>query len=187
MARRHPATRALRVSQAEVITVFPHRSDVPVPLWWSLFSGATEQIAILVYAGLFLFEQHPDLVELLGQKAADGCQVRVALGDPTSEAVRARGEEERFGEGIDSRVRLAVRHLEPLRHDSSVEIRLHRTPLYNSIFRFDDQLLVNHHLWATNAYEAPVVHLRKVAGGKLFEMFARNFEMVWATSAPVTS
>ncbi|MGH9062769.1 MAG: DUF5919 domain-containing protein [Acidimicrobiales bacterium] len=138
------------------------------------------------YAGLFLFEQHPDLVGLIADKLVSGCQVRIAIGDVTSEAVRQRGEDERFGEGIESRVHLALRHLDPLRHGSAVDIRLHRTTLYNSIFRFDDQLLVNHHLWATNAYEAPVMHLRRVQGGKLFDMFARNFEMVWGTAAPVT-
>lgn len=181
-----PAARSMAVSRSELVSIYPHRSDVPAQLWWSLFAGATDQIAVLVYAGVFLFEQHPDLLDLLTEKTASGCQVRIALGDTTSEAVRLRGEDERFGEGIDSRVRLALRHLEPLRHGSAAEIRLHRTTLYNSIFRFDDQILVNHHIWATNAYEAPVLHLRQLRGGKLFDMFARNFELVWGTAAPVT-
>lgn len=180
------AARSIAVSRSELVSIYPHRSDVPAQLWWSLFNGATDQIAVLVYAGVFLFEQHPDLLDLLAAKAASGCQVRIALGDNTSDAVRLRGEDERFGEGIDTRVRIALRHLEPLRHDSTVQIRLHQTTLYNSIYRFDDQILVNHHLWATNAYEAPVLHLRQLRGGKLFDMFAHNFELVWGTTAPVT-
>jgi transcriptional regulator with XRE-family HTH domain len=182
-----PSARSFQVSQAEVVAIYPHRSDVPAQLWWSLFTSAVEQIGILVYAGVFLYEQHPELAELLKQKASSGCQVRIALGDRTSDAVRVRGEEERYGEGIDSRVRVAIRHLDPVHHGSPAEVRLHRTTLYNSIYRFDDQLLVNLHLWATNAYEAPVLHLRRVQGGKLFDMYARNFEMVWGTAAPLTS
>lgn len=169
------------------MSIYPHRSDVPVRLWWPLFAGAADQIGIVVYAALFLFEQHPELVAVLADKLSAGCQLRVALGDITSDAVRLRGADERFGEGIESRVRVALRHLDPLRNSSGAEIRLHRTTLYNSIFRFDDQMLINQHLWATNAYEAPVVHLRRVPGGKLFDMYARNFELIWATAAPLTS
>jgi hypothetical protein len=110
----------------------------------------------------------------------------LALGDATSEAVRQRGEDERFGEGIESRVTLAIKHLDPIRRGSGVEIRLHQTTLYNSIYRFDDQLLVNTHLWGVNAYEAPLLHLRRAQGGKLFDVYARNLEQIWATSAPVT-
>jgi len=95
-----PAHRAVEASRAELLAVYPHRSDAPPELWWSLFAGAHDQIAVVAYAALFLFEQHPDLTDLLAEKASAGCQVRLALGDPTSDAVRQRGEDERFGEGI---------------------------------------------------------------------------------------
>ena len=181
-----PAHRAVETSRAELLTVYPHRSDAPQGLWWTLFSGAEDQIALVAYAALFLFEQYPDMPELLAEKASAGCQVRLALGDATSEAVRQRGEDERFGEGIESRVKLALKHLEPVRRGSGIEIRLHQTTLYNSIYRFDDQLLVNTHLWGVNAYEAPLLHLRRAQGGKLFDVYARNLEQIWSTAAPVT-
>jgi hypothetical protein len=63
-----------------------------------------------------------------------------------------------------------------------VAIRLHDTTLYNSIYRFDDEMLVNAHLYATNAYAAPVFHLRRLDGGELFANYAQSFESVWQCS-----
>jgi hypothetical protein len=44
-----------------------------------------------------------------------------------------------------------------------IEIRLHRTVLYNSIYRADDQLLVNQHAYGLPAAQAPVFCLRTTA------------------------
>jgi hypothetical protein len=61
----------------------------------------------------------------------------------------------------------------------------HGTTLYNSIYRFDDEMLVSPHLWGANAYLAPVLHLRRVAGGSLFTTYAENFDAIWAQATPV--
>ena len=65
-----------------------------------------------------------------------------------------------------------------------MSVHLHDTTLYNSIYRFDDEMLVNTHLYATNAYAAPVLHLRRLDGGQLFANYARSFEAVWERSSP---
>ncbi|WP_344917883.1 hypothetical protein [Streptosporangium oxazolinicum] len=39
------------------------------------------------------------------------------------------------------------------------ELRLHRTVLYNSIYRADNELLINLHAYGTRAPEAPVIYL----------------------------
>src|SRR5579875_1859335 len=44
------------VSESEIITVYPHRSEVPRDVWGHLFSQAEREIGVLVYAGLFLSE-----------------------------------------------------------------------------------------------------------------------------------
>jgi hypothetical protein len=165
------------------VELYPFRSAVPVTLWWELFSRAEQQIGILVYAANFLHEQYPALNDLLREKAAAGCKVRVALGDPGSEAVRARGTEERFGHGIKTRCRVALTHYQLLIGVPGIEIHLHRTTLYNSIYRADDDLLVNAHVWGVNAYSAPVTHLRRLVAGSLFDNTA-SFEAVWAASEP---
>jgi hypothetical protein len=160
------------------------RSAVPANLWWDLFSRARHQIDVLVYAANFLHEQRPDLNDLLREKAAGGCKVRIALGDPASEAIRERGAEERFGHGIETRCRVALLHYQPLIGVSGVEIHQHGATLYNSIYRADDELIVNAHVWGVNAYSAPVLHLRQLAAGSLFDTYVASFEAVWATSQP---
>jgi hypothetical protein len=178
------AARATQVSRSELIELYPYRSALPSGLWREMFDGAEAQIDVLVYAAVFLHEQHPDLNDVLRSKAAAGCKVRVALGDPDSEPVRARGAEERFGHGIESRCRLALMHYRPLLGLPGIEVNVHQTTLYNSIYRFDDEMLVNAHVWGVNAYNAPLMHLRRLGGG-LFDTYAASFEAVWQTSQPV--
>lgn len=76
-------------------------------------------------------------------------------------------------------------HYQPLIGVPGIEIHLHRTTLYNSIYRADDDLLVNAHVWGVNAYSAPVLHLRRLVAGSLFDTYAASFEAVWAASEAV--
>jgi hypothetical protein len=176
--------RARAASDSELIALYPHRADVPADLWSALLRRAERAVDILAYAALFLHEQDPHLNDLLQKKAADGCEVRVALGDPAGACIKIRGEDEHFGHGIASRCELALLHYRPLIGVDRVNVHLHDTTLYNSIFRFDDEMLVNAHLYGTNAYAAPVLHLRRLDGGELFANYARSFEAVWDRSTP---
>jgi hypothetical protein len=54
-----------------------------------------------------------------------------------------RGLEEGIGDAMPAKVRNALALYRPLCAVPGVEIRLHRAVLYNSIYRVDDQLLVN--------------------------------------------
>ena len=171
---------------AELVSLYPHRADVPFDLWWGLLQDAERCIDILVYAGVFLHEQYPAINDLVSEKCGAGCRVRVALGDPDSAAVRQRGEEETFGEGIVSRCRIAQRHYAALIGTDGFELRLHQTTLYNSIYRFDTHMLVNTHVWGANAYSAPVLHVRQLQGASpLFKGYAQSFEAVWETATAV--
>jgi hypothetical protein len=167
---------------AELVSLYPHRADVPFDLWWALLNDAERQVDILVYAANFLHEQYPSIDQVLADKCRAGCTVRVTLGDPDSAAVRQRASEEKFGEGIESRCRVALRHYSSLIGMQGFELRLHETTLYSSIYRFDTHMLVNTHVWGVNAYGAPVLHLRKLQGASpLFSQYAESFEAVWAT------
>ena len=66
----------------------------------------------------------------------------------------------------------------------NIEVRLHDTILYNSIFRADDQLLVNTHIYGTMANNAPVFHLRKIVGGDMVSTYLESFERVWDGAQP---
>lgn len=48
--------------------------------------------------------------------------------------------------------------------------------LYNSVYRYDDETLVNTHLYGFPAAHAPVMHLRRLAGGTLFTSYADSFD-----------
>jgi len=73
---------------------------------------------------------------------------------------------------------------QPLAISGGAQIRVHGTTLYNSIYRFDDTMLVNTHVYGCNAYSAPVLHLRHIVKGGLFDTYLESFESVWALSTP---
>ncbi|MFE9818524.1 DUF5919 domain-containing protein [Streptomyces sp. NPDC005773] len=183
-----PALRQARPARAispELVALYEQRADIPVSAFTDLMAQARERIDILVYAAVFLHEAYPRLNELLTERAAEGCTVRIAIGDPDSDNVQVRGQEERFGHGIESRCRLALMHYRPLTATPNIEIRTHATTLYNSLYRADDQQLVNAHVWGVNAYAAPVWHLRRQQESGMFDTYAESFDAMWATARPV--
>jgi Domain of unknown function (DUF5919) len=168
-----------RASTSELVTLYPNGGAVPGPLWRSLLEATSDRIDVLVFAGLFLPDGYPEIAKLLASKAEQGTTVRLILGDPDSDAVRRRGEEERIGDGLAARVRLGLMYLRDAIGAPGVELRFHATTLYNSIYRFDDDMLVNAHVYGAPAAHSPVLHLRRLPGGQLFDHYQASFERVW--------
>ncbi|MEV0265028.1 helix-turn-helix domain-containing protein [Streptomyces sp. NPDC050617] len=177
--------RAARAVSPELVGLYEQRADLPVSVLVDLLGQARQQIDVLVYAAVFLHEAYPRLNDLLCERAEEGCAVRIAVGDADSVNVQQRGREERFGHGIESRCRLALMHYRPLADVPGIELRTHGTTLYNSVYRADDQVLINAHIWGVNAYKAPVWHLRRSGSGNLFDSYAESFAAVWDASRPV--
>jgi hypothetical protein len=172
-------TRTQLASAAELVTLYPNRGAVPGGLWHSLVDGATDHIDILVFSGLFLPDGYPEVARVLAAKAEQGTKVRLAFGHPDSEAVRLRGEEERIGDGMAARIQLSLVYLQDALRAPGVEVRFHGTTLYNSIYRFDDDVLVNAHVYGAPAAHSPVLHLRRLPGGLLVDHYLASFERVW--------
>lgn len=172
-------------SASDLIAVHRQRSDVPIDVWRTMFATAEESIDVLVYAALFLHEQISDWHQLLKDRSGQGVRVRVLIADPDCDAVRVRGEEERFGHGIESRCRLAAMHYQPLRDISGIDVGLHSTTLYNSVYRADDHMFVNTHLYGVNAYGNPLFSLRRAGFGGLFDAYAASVDAVWRTAHPL--
>jgi len=178
--------RETRSTNPEVVTVYNQRAEVSPADWMTFFQHANRNIDVLVYAANYLHESVPGFNSMLAQKAAQGCSIRIALGDADSPNVAARGAEEEFGHGIESRCRLALMHYRALLGTSSIEMRTHGTTLYNSIYRADDEMLINAHVWGVNAFSAPVWHVRRTQAGRMFPTYAKSFDAVWAQASAIT-
>ena len=171
-------------SESEVINIYPARWAVPSDLWRAFFDHAEEDIGVLVYSGLFIPED-AGILRVFRQKAEAGATVRILLGDPDSDVVAQRGVDEGINVDMAARCRVAIVLYRSLRAIDGVEFRLHRTILYNSIYRADDQLLVNTHVYGAPASHAPVMHLRRVAGGEMVNTYGQSFEKVWDGATPL--
>jgi len=172
-------------SESEIVAVYPYRRAVPRDAWGHLFGQAEEEIGILAYSCYFLAED-AGLRQLIAEKAASGVRVRILLGDPDSPFVLQRGQSEGIGDTMPAKVRSAIAMFRPLQSVENVEIRLHGTILYNSIFRADDQLFVNTHIYGVMANNAPFFHLRKIPGGAIAATYLESFQRVWTEAEPLS-
>jgi transcriptional regulator with XRE-family HTH domain len=180
-----PPERQATIAASEIVSVYPHRQSIPADLWDRLLRQAADRIDVLVHAGLFLVER-PDFIRTLAEKAGAGVTVRIAFGDPDSDAVALRNDEERLGDSgvLAARIKYGLRPYTPLVGTPGIEFRFHATTLYNSIFRFDDEMIVNNHVYGVPGAHAPGLHLRKLGAGDLFSTYAKSFTDVWALSKP---
>ena len=168
----------------EVRIVYPHRSAVPADAWARLFGRAVHEIGVLAYSALFLAEDVA-VSTVLREKARAGTRVRIALGDPCGVHVARRGDEERIGEGMSARIRTALVGFSPLA-EVGAQVRLHDTVLYNSMYRADDEVLVNTHVLGRPGAHAPVLHLKGAGPGGMVATYLASFERVWSAARLVT-
>ena len=179
------AGQARRSISSEVQAVYPHRWTVPRTVWARHFGAATREIGILAYSALFLAED-AGIIRLLAERARAGVKVRILLGDPDSPEVAGRGVEEGIGPDVmAARIRNALALYRPLGEVDGVEIRLHATTLYNSIYRADDDLLVNVHSYGTPAAQSPVIQLRAAEDEGAAAVYVASLERVWAMARPL--
>jgi hypothetical protein len=173
-------------TSSEIVAVYPHRGAVPHSVWRRLVEDSQRNVDILVYAGLFLIDSNPDLPNRLIERAGEGLQARLLFGDPDSDVVAWRGDEEGIGSHLAARIRLSLTYLEPTLGVQGIDVRQHHTVLYNSLYRFDDELLVNTHVMGSPAPQNPVIHVRRVAGGRLFDHYLASFGRAWESAVPVS-
>ncbi|WP_119726727.1 XRE family transcriptional regulator [Thermomonospora amylolytica] len=169
---------------AEIIATYPHRASVPRQAWQHLFQSAEREIGILVYAGLFLAEDL-GLLRVIADKAREGVSVRILLGNPDGPRIAERGTEEGLGDAMAAKIRNALVYYRPLREIDGIAIRQHDTALYTSIYRADDEIMINPHIYGVPAAQAPVIHLRKASAGDMASTYLDSFERVWSTAEPL--
>lgn len=170
---------------AEVSNAWAHRCDSPKDFWWQFFEEAEDQIDLLGYAMQFLHEDHKDFVALLRDKAQNGCRIRIVMADPQSVAAKDRDQEEGLRGGLIARIGTSLTYFEPVIGVSNIEIRSQGFPMYNSIFRFDDDMLVTPHLYHKPGRLAPLFHLHSGEGDGIFNTYLGSFEEVFTDCKPV--
>ncbi|WP_190820117.1 DUF5919 domain-containing protein [Saccharopolyspora pogona] len=176
--------RSAEVSGSEIVKVYPHRHAVPRDLWTQLLDRATSEVEILVYVGMFLTEDR-NILRKLTDKANNGARIRLLFGDPASVAITRRSSEENIGKStISAKIRQALAFFEPVSSVEGIDVRYHGTTLYNSIYRYDDDMIVNPHVYGFQAPHAPALHLRRLSAGDLFETYSESFEAVWNAAKP---
>ncbi len=83
-------------------------------------------------------------------------RVRLCFGDSKGRAAAIRGQEEGIGDTLAAKIRASLTYYRPpLLSEPGCEVRLHDTTLYTSMFRYDDDLLVNPHVWGRPASANP--------------------------------
>jgi len=87
-------------------------------------------------------------------------------------------------EALTTKIRNALAFFRTLDGAPGVEVRCHGTTLYNSIYRYDDEMIVNPHVYGIPAPHAPALHLRRLSAGCLVETYAQSFDRVWETAKP---
>jgi len=174
---------AARMRPDELGTVYPHRWAVPREVWVRLFGSAKREIAILAYSALFLAED-VGILRILADKGRAGVTVRIALGAPDGQNALQRSDEEGISDAtMPAKIRNALTLYRPLAAVENIEIRLHGTVLYNSIYCADDQLIVNQNTYSIPAAQAPVFCLSNTGDNEMAALYLESFERVWAGSA----
>ncbi|WP_280382459.1 helix-turn-helix transcriptional regulator [Nocardia wallacei] len=169
---------------AEVLGAYGHRADIPNGLWTSLLLGATDRIDLIGYAYPFVLELLPDATQIIGVKCRSGAVVRMAFADPDCAHVAERDDLEQMQGMLSGRVRNALSMLGPLTTTPGCRIGLHSVHLYNSVFRFDDQMIVTPYLVRARGYQHPALHLRELSPHGMFASFADQVEQIWGTVTP---
>lgn len=170
---------------SEIVSAYAHRADAPSQLWTGMLEGARRNMDLLGYSMSFFPEQHSGLARTLVEKCASGLKVRIALADPEGGEVAERDKLERLGGTLPARIRTTMVQLEPLFPNTGVQIRFHDVPLYNAMYRFDDQMLVTPYLYRLRGYQHPLLHIKRLGPAGVFEAYAQQFEAIWAESRPV--
>jgi hypothetical protein len=170
---------------SEIVSAYAHRADAPSQLWTGMLEGARRNVDLLGYSMSFFPEQHSQLAQNLEEKCAGGLKVRIALADPESTEVAARDDLEKLEGTLPGRIRATLVHFESLLSNAGVEIRFHSVPLYNAVYRFDDQMLVTPYLYRLRGYQHPLLHLKRLGPAGIFEAYAHQFEAIWTESRPV--
>lgn len=180
------AKKAIKVGpDREVVSVYPYRSDCPASLWRSLITTAERELTFAGYTNYFLWFEQARFGATLRRKAAQGCRVRMLIGDPDSDLTRARERDEGAALPLSVRIRVTLAELEKIGGQAGIDARFSSGHAYMSIFRFDDDMIVTPLLTHSVGHDAPTLHLRRHQDDGLFDRFASHVDELWRRGTQV--
>jgi transcriptional regulator with XRE-family HTH domain len=175
----------------EIVQSYPYRSAAPSTLWASLIEETRNDLFLSGYTNYFLWTLVPAFSHTLQRKVKAGCRVRFLLGDPDGEVTRQREAIEDVALTVSTRIHMTLQELKKLQdldglevHRSAPEDAVNHVSL--SVFKFDEQALVTPHLARLVGHDSPLMHLRRVNEGGMFDRFSEHAEELWSRSKPVT-
>src|SRR5262249_37329999 len=136
------ATPAADTATSEVVSVYRGRDQVPAELWRGLLERAAKEVNLLGAALLYLFETPGFLTQLRNTSA----KVRIALADPHSVMVAKRDDELGLDGALPTRILTSIGHLKQFEGYPGIDVRVHTTALYCSLYHADDEMLVTPHV-----------------------------------------
>ena len=170
-------------AREEIVRAWARRSDCPPDYWWKLIVDARQHVDILGYAVLFLTENHLDLTSVLSELMENGGSVRIVIADPHGRAALDRDTEEGLDGLLLARIQSSIKYLRPI-VEAGASLHFQNAPMYSSVFRFDDDMLVTPHLFGIPGKMAPLFHFRRIGSGGIFDQYATHFEGLLASAAP---
>jgi hypothetical protein len=121
---------------------------------------------------------------MLTEAAQRGVTIRLCFGDPASQAVEIRDREEGLGGTLAPKIRSSLTYYRTLADLDGCEVRLHATTLYASLFRYDDEILVNPHAYGEPSSANATFHFRRLDGATVAHHYMASFDRVWAEAVP---
>ncbi|WP_055563267.1 hypothetical protein [Streptomyces atriruber] len=174
----------------EIVQSYPYRSAAPSTLWGSLIEETRDELFLGGYTNYFFWTSVPAFSQTLRRKVKDGVRVRFLLGDPDGEVTRQREVIEDVALTVSTRIHMTLEELKRVGdldglevHFTAPEDAVNHVSL--SVFRFDEQELVTPHLARLVGHDSPLMHLRRVEEGGMFDRFSEHAEELWSRSRPV--
>ena len=168
----------------EVLTVYPSHSSVPKAVWQKLVADAAREIVFCDTCSYWMWYDVADLTHILRAKAEAGCRIRVIVGKPDDDPVRADEAATDVPMTLTARIEQTKHLLQPLR--DVVEVRETALGFGRSVYRGDDAACAHWWLHGTMGIDFPVLHLKRHQDAGIFDQIAVNHvEALWEAAEPV--
>src|SRR5262249_38484458 len=104
--------------------------------------------------------------------------------DPHSVMVARRDDELGLGGGLPTRIMASIGRLRQFEGHTGIDVRVHTTALYCSIYHVDDEMLVTPHVYGRlGGHDTPILHLRHREQHGIFDSYLYHFDDVFDKSA----